>query len=111
LEFAGRKVRGGDGFDVIFLQAGFVGVPFAGEQNFHFAINDFHGDGALIIGTGEAFFGGEGIGERKKSRGEQSHGDEEFGGEGAEFGTSALTTSMKIWAANPGWFGRNPFRV
>ena len=77
-ELAGRKVRRRGGLDGIGMSAGREGAPVAGGERFHFAVDDLHGDRALIVTAGGALFRRDREGGRQQHGHEQQDGDEEF---------------------------------
>lgn len=62
----------------IVMRAGRVSVPFAGQEDLHLAVHDFHRQGALIVGAGKASFGGKRVGEREQHADEKSHSHEQL---------------------------------
>src|SRR5215471_13183561 len=82
-ETAGRQVSRSPGVDGVIDGAIAERAPAASDEGFHFPVDNFDGDGALINGTGKVALSGEGIGEREEDTAEDGHRDEQFDQEGA----------------------------
>ena len=78
-KLTGRQVGERLAVNLVGVVARGESATFTRDENFHFAIDNFHCNRPLITGAGDALFRGEGISDRQQHAGEQSQGDQQFG--------------------------------